>query len=185
MQQRTGTSQKKNSSLHSETVESLKSTPAGMAQTRMEALLGAAQSERETQAEHKTENFQRKVEFQRLYDAREQQEKRTVQELLSKINDEIKSLQRANSILTEEVKDIEKLTLSSADEQSGVYHIRFLELVLSFLKTLRAKVAESSTWLEALQSKKKKRGSLYSSLSKKKGTQYSLSEEHKVTRSTQ
>jgi hypothetical protein len=125
------------------------------------------------------------VEFRRLYDAREQQEKRTMQELLRKIHEEIESLKRANAILSQEVKDIEKLTLSSADDQEGVYHIRFLELVLSFLKTLRAKVTESNTWLEAMQSKKKKRGSLFASLSKSKGTQYSQSEEHKVTRSTQ
>ncbi|MFN3393664.1 MAG: DUF5660 family protein, partial [Candidatus Thermochlorobacter sp.] len=34
----------------------------------------------------------------------------------------------------------------------------FLEVVLNILRALRAKVGESKTWLQAMMSKKKKRG---------------------------
>jgi hypothetical protein len=104
---------------------------------------------------------------------------------MKKIDQEIEAIKRANSALAAEVKDIEKLTITSANEKPGIYHIRFLELMLSFLQSLRSKISYSSTWLQAMQSKKKKRGSLFASLSKKRGTQYSMSEEIKMTRSVQ
>ena len=136
-------------------------------------------------AENKPGNFQRKGEFKTLYNFQAEQERKTIRELTRKIHEEIKALKEANSSLAQEVSDIEKITLSSAAEKPGIYHIHFLELVLSFIKTLREKIGDSSTWLAAMQSKKKKRGSAFAANAKKKGTQYSMSEEHKITRSTQ
>jgi hypothetical protein len=143
------------------------------------------QSEKQQNHNEKPGNFQKKAEFKRLYDFNAEQEKRTMKELMKKIDQEIEAIKRANSALAAEVKDIEKLTITSANEKPGIYHIRFLELMLSFLQSLRSKISESSTWLQAMQSKKKKRGSLFASLSKKRGTQYSMSEEIKMTRSVQ
>lgn len=172
------------------TVKAFGEIGAGIGRGMVDTLLGTDFMDSETRHtsekfENEPGNFQKTVEFKRLYDFNAEQEKRTIQELLKKIHEEIKALKQANALFAEEVKDVEKLTLSSVEEQEGIYHIRFLELMLSFIKTLHAKVSESSTWLEALQSKKKKRGSLFASLSKKKGTQYSMSEEMKITRSTQ
>ncbi|MCX6732754.1 MAG: DUF5660 domain-containing protein, partial [Candidatus Roizmanbacteria bacterium] len=64
-------------------------------------------------------------------------------------------------------------------------HVKFLEIVLQILRSVRAKVGESSTWMQALMSKKKKRGSLFASRSKKQGTAYSMSQELSNSRSIQ
>ena len=121
--------------------------------------------------------------FQEHYE--ESEIKRQIKELTEMIKREVEVIKRGNKDLLAEVRDIEKITLSTLPEKPGIYHVRFLEVILSILKALRAKVGESKTWLEAMKSKRKKRGSLFMSLSKKKGTQYSLSQELQTARSVQ
>lgn len=107
---------------------------------------------------------------------------RQVEQLISQIRQEIKAIKQSNRAFLTEVKNIEKVVLQPLPEKAGVYHIRFLEILLSFLKALRAKVGEAKTWLAAMMTKRKKRGSLFLALSKKKGTQYSLSSELQTAR---
>jgi len=111
--------------------------------------------------------------------------KKQINELTEQIKKEIEALKKADSSLLNEVKDIEKLAINELPEKPGVYHIRFLEIVLNILRVLRAKVGESKTWLQALISRKKKRGSLFAVRSKKAGTQYSLSQELQTARAVQ
>ncbi len=111
--------------------------------------------------------------------------KKQIQELTEAIKKEIEMIKRADSSLLNQIHDVEKLTINDLPEKPGIYHIRFLELVLSILRTLRAKVGESKTWLQALMSKKKKRGSAFAVRSKKQGTQYSMSQELSNSRSVQ
>lgn len=111
--------------------------------------------------------------------------KQKIAELTDLIKKEIDYLKKDNSSLLNEVKDVEKLTLNDLPEKPGIYHIRFLEVVLNMIRQVRAKVGESKTWLEAMVSKKKKRGSLFAARSKKSGTQYSLSQELNSARSVQ
>lgn len=111
--------------------------------------------------------------------------KKQIKELTQEIRREIEALKKADASLIQEVKDIEKLTIDELPGKPGVYHVRFLEIVLNILRVLRAKVGESKTWLQALMSRKKKRGSLFVVRSKKQGTQYSLSQELQSARSVQ
>ena len=111
--------------------------------------------------------------------------KREIKELTNQVKLELDRLKKTESKFLSEVKDIQHVTINSLSEKPGVYHIRFLELVLGVLKTLQLKVNESRTWLQALMTKKKKRGSLFAALSRKKGTQYSLSQEITSSRSVQ
>ena len=111
--------------------------------------------------------------------------KRQIKELSEQISKEIELIKKADSGLLQEIKDVQKLSLESLPEKPGVYHIRFFEIILSILKTLRAKIGESRTWLQAMVSKRKKRGSLFAVRSKKKGTLYSMSQELSSARSIQ
>lgn len=111
--------------------------------------------------------------------------KKQIQELTDAIRKEIEMIKKADSSLLNDIRDVEKLTINDLPEKPGIYHIRFLELVLEILRTLRSKVGESKTWLQALMSKKKKRGSLFVVRSKKQGTQYSMSQELSNSRSVQ
>ena len=108
-----------------------------------------------------------------------------VKKLVEQIREEIKLLKKADKTFLNQVKDVEKITIGSLPEKPGIYHVRFLETVLEMLRALRLKVGESKTWLDALKSKKAKRGSAFLVRSKKKGTQYSLSQELSSARSVQ
>lgn len=108
-----------------------------------------------------------------------------IKELIKALRNEVENIKRADKALLAEVRDIEKLTLDSMPEKVGIYHIRFLELILQVLRSLRLKIGESKTWMHALISKKKKRGSAFAVRSKEKGTQYSLSQEQQITRNVQ
>jgi hypothetical protein len=163
---------------------------AGIGNGMLDALTGKAgenfaHKENQSQSAEQPSTFKKKTEFKTLFDFREQQEIQMIKELTKKSHEEVMALKKANAIMAEEVKDIEKLTINAMPDKPGVYHIRFLEIVLSILRTLRAKIGESSTWLQALSSKKKKRGSAFSQMAKKKGTQFSLSQELQLARNGQ
>lgn len=111
--------------------------------------------------------------------------KKQIKELSDQIKREIDLIKKADTALQQEVKEVENLTLEALPEKPGIYHIRFFEIVLSLLNTIRAKIGESRTWMQAMVSKRKKRGSLFAARSKKQGTQYSLSQELSSARSVQ
>jgi hypothetical protein len=111
--------------------------------------------------------------------------KREISKLTEQVRKEIELIKKADSALLQEVKDVEKLTLESLPDKPGIYHIRFFEIILSILRTLRAKIGESRTWMQAMVTKRKKRGSLFAVRSKSKGTLYSLSQELQSARSVQ
>ena len=138
--------------------------------------------------QHKSDEKPRRSgnrEIKTIWTFQQEQETRTIRSLIEQLKHEMKLIKQADSSLMSEIKDIEKLTLDSLPEKPGIYHVRFLELLISILATLRAKINESRTWLMAFQSKKKKRGSAFASMSKKKGTQFSLSQELSNARSVQ
>jgi hypothetical protein len=143
---------------------------------------------RETYPYKETKRRASKQEF-KLFDRREYQEKQEtrakIQELMAQIRQEIEAIIRADSALMSEVNDMQKVSLETLSEKPGEYHIKFLEIILTMLRTIKLKISESGTWLEALKTKKKKRGSLFLVLSKRKGTQYSLSQELQSARSVQ
>ena len=111
--------------------------------------------------------------------------KKQVRELIELIKKEIEAIKKADKTLLQQVADVEKITIEQLTEKPGIYHVRFLEIILRILRSLKAKIGESRTWLQALISRKKKRGSLFLARSKKQGTQYSLSQELQVTRAVQ
>lgn len=129
-----------------------------------------------------------KQEF-KLFDSKEYQEKENttaqIKELLNQIRQEVEAIKRADSALISNVQEAEKIAVDNISENQDVYNIRFLQLIVSYLRTLKQRIGESSTWFDALKTKRKKRGSLFANLSKKKGTQYSLSQELQSARSVQ
>ncbi len=111
--------------------------------------------------------------------------KEQIKQLVEEIHKEIEYIKKADKSLLSEVRDIEKLTMETVSEKPGIYHVKFLEIVLRILRSVRMKVGESRTWLQAMVSKKKKRGSLFAARSKKQGTAYSMSQELSNARSIQ
>lgn len=144
-------------------------------------------------AEHQHESPQpKKKEAKPVFRFHEHHEQVTVkneiveiQQLIEQVKQEVTLIKQQNQALLAEVSDVEKLTLSSSREGGKIYDASFLTVILSLLRTLRMKIGESGTWLQAMMSKKKKRGSLFAARTKSMGTQYSLSQELQVTRNVQ
>jgi len=111
--------------------------------------------------------------------------KKKISELSELIKKEIEALKKQGSEFNRELNEVEKIALQELPEKPGIYHVRFLEIILEFVRHLRARVGESKTWMEAMVTRRKKRGSLFAVRSKKMGTQYSLSQELQSTRSIQ
>ena len=88
--------------------------------------------------------------------------------------------------LTKSSKQLEKTVQVEAIEQGmhdpGVYHVGFLEKILSTLRDARASVEDSLAWFNALRSKKASRQ--YGVLAKKQGTSFTLSSERVVSTQT-
>ncbi|MFW5703355.1 MAG: DUF5660 family protein [Patescibacteria group bacterium] len=118
-----------------------------------------------------------------LREQKERQEISQIKELLKQIRQEMHAIRQQERMFEREMNDFEKLTLQT-DPKAGIYHVRFLELVLKVLHSMRVEIGESRTWLQALSSKKGKRGSAFSKRSKEKGTQYSMSQELQLSRSS-
>ena len=108
-----------------------------------------------------------------------------IKSLLEQIKKEVQYIKKADASLLNEVRDIEKFTMDTLSEKPGIYHVKFLEIVLRLLQGIRMKVGESRTWMQALMSKKKKRGSAFVARSKKQGTAYSMSQELSNSRNVQ
>lgn len=122
-----------------------------------------------------------------IFSLREQKERREIQqikELIQQIKEELKAIKQADAALAEQIKDAEKLALESNPDAS-TYNVHFLQVILKLLHVTRMKIGESSAWLQAMTSKRGKRGAAFGSRKAKLGTQYSQSNELKNTRSVQ
>lgn len=140
------------------------------------------------------ESTARKVanpEFTRVFDAtnhRETYDRKEkiseLQELLVAIRNEVTAVRAQNDELNTEMSKIEVATMQGLPENVGIYHIRFYELMLQYLRNVRTKIGEARTWLMASQAKQKaKRGSAFATRSKKQGSQFSQSMELQAARS--
>lgn len=179
-------------SMGKSTIDSLQTMGSGM----LDQLLGINQPSPESaeeQQKKQIEELQKEKKVLKkeanLFNYQSHHENVTVRQeikhLLEQIRQEVQYIKKADASLMNDVRDIEKFTMDTLSEKPGIYHVKFLEIVLRILQSIRMKVGESKTWMSALMSKKKKRGSLFASRSKKQGTAYSMSQELSNSRSVQ
>ena len=174
------------SSIGTNTVDSLRNLGSGM----LDQLLGINNASESETAEKEAKKVVKKeanlFNYQSHHEnviVRDQIDQ--IKKLIEQIRQEVQYIKKTDASLMDEVRDIEKFTLETLSEKPGIYHVKFLEIVLRILQSVRMKVGESRTWMSALMSKKKKRGSLFASRSKKQGTAYSMSQELSNSRSVQ
>ncbi len=175
------------SSMGKSTVDALQTMGSGM----IDQLMGVTHPEEEKTEDRiqKTEDKKKLQKEANLFNFTSHHEnvivKDQIKNLLEQIKQEIHHIQKADASLMNDVRDIEKFTMDTLSEKPGIYHVKFLEIVLRILQSVRMKVGESRTWMQALVSKKKKRGSAFAARSKKQGTAYSMSQELSNSRSVQ
>lgn len=113
------------------------------------------------------------------------EDRRKIDEIHEMLRKEIDKYEKAQRKMDENLEKIKKmLILEQQQVKAGIYHISHAEVLVMMFRTFLANVTESNTWLEALISRKSKRGSLFAVRSKKSGTQYSMSQELSIARSS-
>ena len=123
-----------------------------------------------------------------LFSFRERQEEKEIdelKELIKMIEKEVKEIKRKSNQVLQNVHDIENTVINTHEEKPTLYIFRVLNAFLDVLRSINLNLPSSSTWMEAMQTKKAKRGSLFASRSKKQGTSYSQSQELSNARSVQ
>ena len=123
-----------------------------------------------------------------LFSFRERQEEKEIEELrqiIKLIEKEVKEIKRKSNQVLQNVHDIENTVINTHEEEPTMYMFRVLNAFLDVLRSINLNLPSSSTWMEAMQSKKAKRGSLFAARSKKSGTSYSQSQELSNARSVQ
>jgi hypothetical protein len=169
------------------TIESLKDL--GSPSRLIDQILGQYESNRDVnfEQEKETSTASPRQEFT-VFNSQEHEDQRKIEQQVTELASIAqKEADRAKRALGEQVVKIEeaKKQVINLPEKTGVYHILLFERIIEFFRTLALKVGESNTWLEAMTSRKAKRGSLFAARSKKQGTAYSLSQELQVSRSVQ
>ncbi|GIW63310.1 MAG: hypothetical protein KatS3mg091_112 [Patescibacteria group bacterium] len=109
---------------------------------------------------------------------------RRIEQILENIRQEIEAFRKTAESFSSEVENISKATINQKNQKLGQYDISFFEFLLSLIRDLRQKAAESKGWLATFRGKMQKRGSLFLSLKKKKGNSYAFSDELKLARSS-
>lgn len=143
----------------------------------------------EFQQEQEQKNMQFFMEQQRAAEAvarqRMDEDRKKIQEIHDMLRKEIEKYEKAQTTMNENLEKIKKiLLLEEQQAKTGIYHITHAEVLVMMFRSFVANVSESNTWLEAMISRKKKRGSLFAVQSKSKGTQYSMSQELTIARSS-
>ena len=143
----------------------------------------------EFQKEQEQKNMQFFMEQQRAAEAearkRLDEDRKKIQEIHDMLRKEIEKYEKAQTTMNENLEKIKKiLLLEEQQAKTGIYHITHAEVLVMMFRSFVANVSESNTWLEAMISRKKKRGSLFAVQSKSKGTQYSMSQELAIARSS-
>ena len=112
-----------------------------------------------------------------LIDSQQKDLKKEIQQLL----EEIKKLAKTTDNLE---KSVEIATLTPITE-ANIYQVNFLSRLKTFIVEIRKNVADASLWLDAFQTKKKKRNAFWNNVKNKKrgGEQYLFSNEHSAARS--
>lgn len=140
---------------------------------------GGANKQQEAQKEkafvkHFLEQLQK--EQQMVYDRRQMDVKKEIQEL----QEEIKKLKAVTNELNTEVEKAIDSTIYEFNE----YQVNFLQRIRKLINDLRKDVCESTDWLACFNQKKKKKNCFWNNAkSKKGGSQYLQSGEHSASRS--
>lgn len=120
--------------------------------------------------------------FRDIVHGREQAARYESAELSQRVQEITVELQRLvsqSAVLEEEFKEV---TMTRMPKKAGTYHLNFFEWMLSVIRSARQKVEDSSSWLQAISSKKGQKQ--YWAMFKKHGTTFGMSNERSVATQT-
>lgn len=133
----------------------------------------AAEKRGERRAEGR---FNNRLQEERLMFLRSENESKSQ---IKAIQEEIQMMAKSVGELAHEAQ----VASFQAPANPGIYHKRFFEQLLSYIRTLRAKAAESKNWLQTQNGRSGKQGHYWGQV-QKSGTKFLLSSERYMVTST-
>lgn len=113
----------------------------------------------------------------------EQRENMETRQQIEMLQSEIKKLIKASKEMETAFKQVaNQVTVESAPQEVGKYHVNFLEWVLLTVRSARIRIEEGQTWMSLFASKKKQKG--YWAQAKKHGTSFTLNNERTAATQT-
>lgn len=116
------------------------------------------------------QRYERRLREERMVYHRKEEEAKLQ---IKAIQEELKKLTEATKGLSQEVK---KAVFTSVVEP-GTYHLSFFDRIRRIIELARKQIAESKTWFETFNQRKKRKQSYYWFQVKKSGTKFMLSQE--------
>jgi hypothetical protein len=108
-----------------------------------------------------------------------QAETENSQEIQVKMHEILLEIKKLSESSVEMKEQVEIISMEQTAEDPGIYHVNFLENMLSKIRDLRENAEDALAWFSALRGKKAARG--YRSMAKKHGTSFTLSSERQVS----
>lgn len=119
----------------------------------------------------------REIQQMEVYNARQVQTDRKIEQLLSELQALAKDLDKANR----EAREAQIAVMQGA-VSGGDYHVTFFEHLLKVLVLLRKRVKESTTWLQAFNARGKAKKGYWAQFASQ-GTQWAMSGERSIATS--
>ncbi len=131
----------------------------------------------EKRGEHKAEaRFNHRLQEERMVFLRSENESKAQ---IQSIQQEIQLMAKSVGELAHEVQ----VAAFQAPSNPGVYHKRFFEQLMSYIKSLRAKAAESKNWLSTQNARAGKKNTYWGKV-QQSGTKFMMSSERYMVTST-
>ncbi len=116
----------------------------------------------------------RQSEWQSVYSAKEQRQKKTIEEIREQLAKLAKELGKLN-------KEVSAATFAPI-HKPGIYHQTFFDHIREIIKTLRAEVQNANSWISLYQKRSKQKGFYWNQVSKS-GSSFMLNNERAVATS--
>ncbi len=110
-----------------------------------------------------------------IFNSKQKAIQEQVGKLMQELHMEVVKLQQQTAELTSATR---ASTVEVVPPQAGIYHLNFIDWVMSTLRDLRKTVNESRMWLNMWSQKKKQKG--YWNMTKKHGQKFQFSDERSV-----
>lgn len=131
--------------------------------------------------EEKRSQAQKQINFERRLleeeSATSLEKGRTLKIQLQAVMQEVQKVAQS----TENLAENTQVSMLSAPVEPGVYHVRFFENLLTFLRSFRERIDLASTWMESANKRAEKKN--YWATYKKNGSSFLLSPDHYLSRS--
>ena len=131
----------------------------------------------------KEEKLQKQMTMERVL---HQEEMSLIQKKMMELKQQLTAIMQEMQVISVTTPQLSKeiqIAAMQAPVNPGIYHLRFFEKLLDFMKAFRKNASQANSWLHAVNARGKKGGNVWGNNYKKGKGSYLLSSEHYLQRS--